>query len=136
MASGYVVGGMAQLNLYPDDLSPSPVDLAATCIAAINATVSCDSALMSYAFIDYYGPLNDTTIQLSICNSTCGQSLVSYRENVIATCGSNTEMEQGFPVTYMGDLVWNYYNLTCMKDPNSGAWCTGACPGEQMKLSC
>ena len=116
---------IASINLYPDDLSPSPVNLATSCISAINATISCDSAILPLAFQDYYGPVGNLTLQSSICDSTCGTSLASYREVVVSTCGAQKEVEQGYPVTYVGDLVGNYYNLTCLRDSTSGEWCTG-----------
>lgn len=115
---------MATVNLYPADLIPSPLGLTTPCINAINASINCDSAILPYAFLDYYGPLN-STVQSSICESACGTSLVSYRKNVLSTCSSLPQIQQGYPVTYLGDLVWNYYNLTCLKDPATGEWCTG-----------
>lgn len=121
----YITASLAQINLYPDDLTPSPVDLSASCISAINDTVACDSALLSFAFQDYFGPLNNPSMQSSLCENTCGTALASYRKNVVSTCGQQTEMAQGFPVTYVGDLVWSYYNLTCLKDPKTGEWCSG-----------
>lgn len=116
---------LATINIYPVDLIPSPLSLTTTCINAINASINCDPAILPFAFLDYYGPLNNETLQSSICESTCGKSLVSYRENVLSTCSFQKEIQQGYPTTYMGDLVWNYFNLTCLQDQETGQWCTG-----------
>lgn len=122
----------AQINLYPDDLTPSPVDLDAGCISAINDTVDCDSSIISFAFQDFYGSMN-MTVQDSICAASCGSALSTYRANVLSTCGSTAQMDTGYPVTYVGDLVWAYYNLTCLTD-STGAYCTGKMSQESPSL--
>lgn len=114
----------AQINVYPSDLDPSPVNLDETCIAAINATINCDPNIVPYASSDYYGSLANSTLQDTLCEGTCGSSLAAYRQNVLSVCGAGTEMQTGYPVTYTGDLVWSYYNLTCLTDTATGEYCT------------
>ena len=115
----------AQINVYPSDLDPSPVNLNASCIDAINATIACDPGIVPLASQDFYGSFNNATLQDSICADSCGAGIVSYRKNVLSVCGANTEMQVGYPVTYTGDLIWAYYNLTCLTDSSTGEYCTG-----------
>jgi hypothetical protein len=115
----------AQINIYPFDLTPSPTGLDDSCIAAINSTINCDSSITALAFQDYYGSLSNSTAQDSICAGTCSTALSSYRDNVINVCGADAELQTGYPVTYVGDLISSYYNLTCLTDASTGEYCTG-----------
>lgn len=98
----------AQINVYLFDLVPSPVVLSDDCISAINATINCDSAITAVAFQDYYGSLSNSTIQDSVCAGTCSSAISGHRQNVLSICGSDAEMDSGYPVTYVGDLIWAY----------------------------
>lgn len=114
----------AQLNLYPTDLVPSPTNLTAGCISAINATINCNASMVPLALSDHYGAFGSKTAQDNICASTCATSLSGWRTNVVSKCGAGSMLSAGYPVTYMGDLVGAYYNLTCLRDASTGQYCT------------
>lgn len=118
---------VSDLVLYPNDtLSTSTaVTLSQGCITAMEASLSCDPYLQSLANQDYYGSMDNSSLQISLCDPACGSTLSSYHSSVISSCISDPQPWPGIPATWYGDTLWATYNQTCLKDSKSGLYCNG-----------
>ena len=69
--------------------------------------------------------LNDNADLQTVCTSTCTQSLVSYRSNVVSACGSFTIKSNNvtYPPTYAVDKILGAYTVQCLQDPTTHAFC-------------
>ena len=95
------------------------------CANAMKANIACDPELVDFATSGYYGALGNTSIQASFCASTCATSLASYHNSVASACAKDPQPWGGLPATWVGDSLWAYQNRTCLKNPSTGAYCTG-----------
>lgn len=114
----------AQFNLFPDG-THSTATLSQGCNTALNATITCDSYLQQLVSNDYYGSLNNATLQGSVCSAACGTSLSLYHRSVTTACASDPQPWPGVPAVWAGDAIWAMYNRTCLKDPATGRYCIG-----------
>ncbi|KAH8804437.1 hypothetical protein F5884DRAFT_901622 [Xylogone sp. PMI_703] len=98
--------------------------ISADCAAALNKTISsCEPLLQGLALSSEYISPNDTGIATSLCASTCRNSISSYQNNVVNACGSSPVVDPGLANTAMGDLLHDYFDLICAKDPDTGLFC-------------
>lgn len=97
-------------------------------------TKSCQAALGGIIYCaDYFertfnGPtvahsIGNQTFTDAICDPSCGASLQQWFDNVETNCANQTI--DGAAPTMLGGYIWQGYNQTCMKDPESGRYCTG-----------
>jgi hypothetical protein len=114
----------AQFQLFPNG-TQSTVNLSQGCIAALNATITCDPYIQQLVATDYYGSLGNASLQDSVCAAGCGTSLASYHDDVAAACSSDPLPWSGIPAVWTGDVIWATYNRTCLKDPSTGQYCVG-----------
>lgn len=120
----FLTGIDAQFQLFPQS-TQSTADLSQACIAALNATITCDPYIQQLVATDYYGSLGNASLQNSVCGAACGTSLASYHAHVVAACSSDPQPWPGVPAIWAGDAVWATYNRTCLKDPATGLYCVG-----------
>ncbi|KAH9478590.1 LysM domain-containing protein [Psilocybe cubensis] len=112
----------AQFNLFVDG-TQAVSDISQGCTTALNATINCDPYLQQLVSDDYYGSLNNATLQNSVCAASCGISLKSYHNTVASACANDPQPWDGVPAVWAGDVIWAAYNQTCLKDPTTGAYC-------------
>lgn len=105
----------------------STVSLSTACVNALQSPVACDQYLQDNAYIDSYGPLNDSLLD-TFCTAGCSSSLISYRKNVISACAKDPQPFAGIPAQYFVDVIWAQYNFTCLKNPSTGQYCISMCP--------
>ncbi|KAL1869088.1 hypothetical protein VTK73DRAFT_3366 [Phialemonium thermophilum] len=94
-----------------------------SCAAALNSTIDCDASLRILAIADDYISPNLTGIAPSLCAPGCNSSLAAYQSNVQEKCGSSPVIDPQVKNTFMGDLLQDYYDLICTKDPGSDQYC-------------
>lgn len=118
---------LSDLLLYPNDTltTSTTVTLSQLCVAAMEASLSCDPYLQLLANQDYYGSMEDSSLQTSLCNPACGSALSSYHASVTSACRSDPQPWQGLPAEWYGDMLWAAYNQTCLKDKTSDFYCNG-----------
>lgn len=118
---------LSDLLLYPNDTltTSTTVTLSQLCVAAMEASLSCDPYLQLLANQDYYGSMEDSSLQTSICNPACGSALSSYHASVTSACRSDPQPWQGLPAEWYGDMLWAAYNQTCLMDRTSDFYCNG-----------
>ena len=118
---------LSDLVLFPNDTLSSSTAMTLTegCITAMEASVSCDPYLQSLANQDYYGSMDNSSLQTSLCDPACGSALSSYHSSVISSCVSDPQPWPGIPASWYGDVLWTTYNQTCLKDSKSGLYCNG-----------
>ncbi|KAH8800156.1 hypothetical protein F5884DRAFT_904863 [Xylogone sp. PMI_703] len=122
-------------HLVTSDLVPFPYSVGANgfgtsttissdCAEALNKTISsCDQGLRNLALGGTYLSPNATGAAAALCASTCDSSLTSYQNNVANVCGSAPVINSEIANTFMGDLIHDYYDLICAKDPGTGKYC-------------
>ena len=118
---------LSDLLLYPNDTltTSTTVTLSQLCVTAMEASLSCDPYLQLLANQDYYGSMEDSSLQSSLCNPACGSALSSYHASVTSACRSDPQPWQGLPAGWYGDMLWAAYNQTCLKDKTSEFYCNG-----------
>ncbi|KAI9775110.1 MAG: hypothetical protein M1839_001421 [Geoglossum umbratile] len=121
---GFLVSyAAADLLLYPNNTLVPGAVISTGCLKAMNVNIACDEFVAELAQTNFYGSLNNNSIQNSVCNPACGTALSKYHSSVVAACASDPAPWVGVPANYYGDLVWATYNLTCFKDPGTGQYC-------------
>lgn len=98
------------------------VTLAAACVDAIEADVSCDPYLQLQAAADVYA--TDNTTQAYVCTADCRSTLRSYISNVASSCSGEPLPWEGMPHAYFGKVLEATYNMTCLQDTSTGQYCT------------
>lgn len=118
---------LSDLLLYANDTltTSTTVTLSRLCVTAMEASLPCDPYLQLLANQDYYGSMEDSNLQSSLCDPACGSTLSSYHASVISACKSDPQPWQGLPAGWYGDMLWAAYNQTCLKDNTSGLYCNG-----------
>lgn len=106
----------------------STATISTACANALQSSVACDQYLQDNAYIDTYGPLNDSLLD-TFCTAGCSSSLISYRKNVVSACAKDPQPYAGIPAQYFVDVIWAQYNFTCLKDPGTGKYCNSTSPG-------
>jgi len=117
---------LATITPYPNNTltSTTAVNLSDACILAMEADIDCNPYLATIANVDVYGAIESGN-QTEICDASCGESLSSYRASVITACSDDIQAWQGYNHEYYSDYLWASYNLTCLTDSTTGAFCTG-----------
>jgi hypothetical protein len=101
----------------------SNVALSSGCVRAMEATLQCDEYLEAIAAADIYAADNST--QAIVCTTDCSTSLASYIRNVDLACANDLQAWSGLNHDYYGKVLQSTYNMTCLKDPSTGQFCTG-----------
>lgn len=117
---------LADFQVLPTGLlaNESSVSLSDGCTAALESSISCNQWLQDNASDDSYSFLNDTALD-TLCAPSCEPSIRSYRSKVVSACQKDPEPFDGLPAVYFIDVIWASYNLTCLKNPESGDYCNG-----------
>lgn len=113
--SFYVVESGTVANTSASALAPS-------CVNAIESQVDCDEYLQLQASADVYGA--DNTTQAIVCTTGCASSLNSYLSNVESSCAEQPLPWEDMPHAYFGKVLQATYNMTCLQDSHTGAYCT------------
>ena len=116
--------GHCQITLYPNG-TQSATAISSGCASAVGGSLNCNPYLQALAETNWYGSLNDTALQTSVCTSGCNTSLSTYHTTVSKACANDPQPWDGIPATWAGDILWATYNRTCLKDPTTGKYCTG-----------
>lgn len=108
-------------NGVPPLVYPPPVGLSTACNATFSTPIHCFPLLPMIAWEGYFPSVNDLR---ALCNTTCLQSLGSFRNNQVASCGSDVETVAGskYPATYNVDYFIFTYNYTCRTDRYVSSW--------------
>jgi hypothetical protein len=96
----------------------------ATCKTALTATINCDETTQQWMSASYHGPLNNATLEASVCDPGCGQSSASRFYGVKANCAGYA-WSSGAPLSIFGGYIWYGYNETCQTDQATGDYCSG-----------
>lgn len=96
------------------------------CIGALSTNISCDSYARTFMQPRYHGALENTTLTDSVCQAGCSSSLKSWFDSVSAKCAGKT-INGAIPTTY-GGYIWEGFNETCVKDPQTKQYCNGKSP--------
>ena len=72
----------------------------------------------------YYTVQNDTVMNV-LCNASCPTALQSYRVNVTVSCAADPQPQSGYPATYWVDAASSAFTQACLKDSETGQYCTG-----------
>ncbi|KAK3901351.1 hypothetical protein C8A05DRAFT_44983 [Staphylotrichum tortipilum] len=94
--------------------------ISATCASALNQTVACDPQMQLLAASGYVISLDSSNSGL--CDAACNASLVAYRNAVTAACGVSGAFDT-YDNTWRGDIIYDYFNMVCDKDPVAGEYC-------------
>ncbi|KAK0546720.1 hypothetical protein OC846_005150 [Tilletia horrida] len=93
------------------------------CAKALTANVTGCANTVAYFGVS---PFNNATTLTTVCTSTCTSALASYRAQVASACagyrfpgGNNVTIQ----ATLFADVTILNYNLQCLKDPNTKAFC-------------
>lgn len=112
------------LKLYGN--STIPTELTTGCAQALLADVSCDIAV-TYLYPEGYF---DAATLTKSCTDTCTQSLLTFENNIVTACGSQTfggetndDLTKNpiYPVAMLPNRFRFRHGLICMKD--AGRWC-------------
>ncbi|KAH8812936.1 hypothetical protein F5884DRAFT_856227 [Xylogone sp. PMI_703] len=99
--------------------------ISSDCAKALNQTVSSyDQSLRNLVLEGIYLLLNATGAAVTLCTSTCETSLTSYQSNITKVCKSSPVISSEVTNIFMEDLLRDYYDLICTKDPGTGEYCT------------
>ncbi|KAH6843385.1 hypothetical protein B0I37DRAFT_437684 [Chaetomium sp. MPI-CAGE-AT-0009] len=90
------------------------------CASALNQTVACDPQMQQLAASGYVVSLDGASS--SLCDPQCNSSLVAYRTAVTSACGASGAFDT-YANTWRGDVIFDYFNMVCDKDPGSGEYC-------------
>lgn len=129
---------LSELVLFPNDTltTSTSVNLTPGCINAMESSLSCDPYLQSLANQDYYGSMDNSSLQTSLCDPACGRALSSYHSSVISSCISDPQPWPGIPASWYGDVLWTTYNQTCLKDRKTGLYCNGELCSTLIRINC
>lgn len=102
-------------NGVPPLVYNSPAGLSTACNETFGTPIRCSPLLPMIAWEGYFPSVNDLRL---LCNTGCLQSLGSFRNNQLASCGSDVETVAGtaYPATYNVDYFIFTYNYTCRTD--------------------
>lgn len=94
---------------------PPPKGLSTACNTTFSIPINCSPLLPMIAWEAYFPSVNDLR---ALCDTTCLQSLGSFRNKQLASCGSDVETVAGspYPATYNVDYFIFTYNYTCRRD--------------------
>ncbi|KAI1497268.1 hypothetical protein F5X99DRAFT_423685 [Biscogniauxia marginata] len=84
--------------------------------------VDCDPYLQIQAQADEYS--SDNVMQQYVYTEACSSSLRSYISSVGSNCGDQPLPWEGMTHSYFGKVLQTTYNMTCLKDPVTGDYCT------------
>jgi hypothetical protein len=117
----YIYGNGSFGNPVDVPFVPFPSTIPPACATALNSTIACDPAVQYLSAGGNYGVQNSSEV---VCTTACGQSLASYHANVVSDCAGAT-LTSGLPNTFRGDLLWSFYNVSCLTDSTTGDNCLG-----------
>lgn len=112
-----------QVTLYPNG-TQSATRISSGCASAIGGSISCDPYIQALAETNWYGSLNDSALQTSVCPSACSTSLSTYHSIVSTACANDPQPWDGIPATWAGDILWATYNRTCLKEQQTDYLCS------------
>ncbi|KAL3478251.1 pectin lyase-like protein [Aspergillus californicus] len=96
-------------------------NLTQTCKTALTQKIMCHNQLRDFQTPMVGQYIENSTIADLVCDEACGDSLKLWYDNVSSNCG---EQRIGRAVaTLKGGYIWSGYNLTCLKDRETDAYC-------------
>ena len=104
----------------PEDLPSSFPD---SCVTALTATIKCDEEVFSFWEPSYHGGVRHGSEMDEVCDKGCGASLANWFRNAERACDGYTLYNR--PPALFGGNMWAGWNETCLKDRESGFYCTG-----------
>lgn len=128
-----VVSVVAQIDLYEYGTNAT-ASTSDGCTAALKESLNCEPYLLTLSMSDYYGPVGNGSFQDQLCSEGCGAALATYHSSVAQQCAEDVEPWDGVPAVWAGDVLWATWNRTCLRDPNTNKYCTGACPNLYIML--
>ncbi|KAH8168700.1 LysM domain protein [Sarocladium implicatum] len=98
-------------------------DLSSTCKGVLGQTIQCEEYVASLGARDYHGSLDDKQLTDAVCVASCRTSLQNAQRRLLGACADTPEIWPGYPVTALVESVLSGWNETCLKDPDTGAYC-------------
>lgn len=99
------------------------IDMPDTCKTALTELIRCDNVTKEFQAGGIQGWPGPVSITDSICDEGCGQNLTSWFNNVDRACDGVRVFDM-VPML-LGGRIWNGYNQTCLKDPETDKYCGG-----------
>lgn len=106
-----------------NSLDPSLGD---ACVQALSTNITgCELYVQSFMQLKYRGSLGNTTLTDAICTATCESSLRNWFNSVSSACTGKT-LNNAVPQR-AGGFMWEGWNETCVRDPQTKKYCNGSC---------
>ncbi|KAK3896852.1 pectin lyase fold/virulence factor, partial [Staphylotrichum tortipilum] len=97
--------------------------LPSVCTSALTQPIHCHAHTKTFvALKDLPVSLGDPSLTDAICDPSCGDSLKTWSDRVTLACEGHTISDM--PPALRGSRVWAGYNVTCLRDPSSGEYCS------------
>jgi hypothetical protein len=113
------------LTVFPTTNSTSNATVSVACESALTATIDCDPYILALASADWFNTFKSSDLQNTLCSTTCADSLRHYHESALSACEENLSPWSGIPATWAGDVIWAAHNRTCLRDSDTGQYCSG-----------
>ncbi|OXV07777.1 hypothetical protein Egran_04458 [Elaphomyces granulatus] len=99
--------------------------VSAGCNTALTAALpQCPKELLDLLGTGDYLTLQNDTVMDALCSQDCPTALSSYRSQVVSACANDPQPVDGFPSTYWVDATSSVFTQACLKDSQSGQYCT------------
>lgn len=101
-------------------------DVSSDCNLALTAPIpQCPGEVLSLLSNSDYYTLGNDTVMDTLCAEGCPAAFATYRSNVTAACVNDPQPEPGYPATYYVDAATSMFTQACLKDSQTGMYCTG-----------
>lgn len=101
--------------------------VSARCATELQAPLeNCHPYLKSVMRSGYWGSLSNDTLQAQFCDGKCAFDLETYISKVGVYCAEDPQLMPGYPATYWGEFAMSVWQQICLKDTDTGKYCSGA----------
>ncbi|KAI0536382.1 hypothetical protein GGR58DRAFT_396692 [Xylaria digitata] len=99
--------------------------ISSSCNLALSAPVdACPRELLNYLGKGEFYTLANETVMDVLCRGECPAALASYQSEVITACANDPQPKPGYPATHWVDAVRSVQVQLCLKDSDTGEYCT------------
>jgi hypothetical protein len=106
------------------DIEEMRTKFPSSCVTALTQRIICDDIVQRFAGTEYRGSFGNDTVTDSVCDETCGRSLMSWFSNVATACSGYT-LDSGSVPTLRGGRMYAGYNETCLMTKEDDRYCNG-----------
>jgi hypothetical protein len=109
--------------LWDDELDQDVLSgVSSMCEASLTRLVECHDQVYMLRALQWRGSMHNGTLTDLMCDKSCGQSLQAWFESVSVDCAREHDR---VVLSEPGGIIWAGWNETCVKDPNTGKYCSG-----------